>query len=1228
MELGPDHPGRVKQAARGTTTRRRREDLGSEHGREDLVCTPSLQGLFLYDDSPTVGDSSAVSADVDASRSTVGWDGITRSRPAAPCGNDQVSPLTTAENCSKAVAWSSSNVVGVPAQLPTARRNRWSISYGRETSESRSSSSRQFSGSSCPTARPCSESNNRRPRPRHERRVDDAYGGLYCTDDDLDTSAWDFVFPTESTGSASDVVRTQLTRVGKAPPERKELSVIDIIDQIEQEANSTGNVVAPPEGVNQEELNHSAEDSNEPPDPGALEGERERNNRLSDLLHLLTAFIFPAHKSAQETAMLADEDYRGLVHDASDSCPPSLSSGLAFPPSATMTSSSTLISPRHQWRMIEVLFRVMRRPRGPADASPLRIAELPGLLAGGVILRLLVRSIFIACPDGSRGSNETCKRVRTARDTSGQHLSLVKACRGLFDASKQAGADEFFFSSQVVKGLLGFVEQAAAHFASLLALEFFEMVNPDPSIGGLGEERDEIKNGGRDRTNSSGSERNTGETTTDCNLECTLLACVCDALTFAVGCLKNVSEGERLQRRLVQEGAVEALCKLVRSTRDVCHRYMSQDSDSQTFSCVSETPERQGILSADVAVVPKKSRAIHHVAALLRMEMIRHLAHSVALLRDLAVEKENHARFAAAGAVDTLCTILRPFSDQPDVVLNAARALAKLSRQEAMRRKLNADPSQVRSLLASLVEQGQNVHVQYYGLLETHAEEDEHGLSTIKQQDQRLELSGKCVAACVRLAFTLGNLTSTNDDNRQLIGIRLGGAESLPTLLQTTARAHLTAQEYLHATESLTVVDGPVSFGGAARAWTGESVSENSKWRRALERGCDCLQEMLVNIVRLLANIGVNRDVGSLVCRHAGLTIVEPLLGKCLEVFGLVEDGVFRRSPSPHSERHNRHGSQSEGENERAEQFDSGEELLLNVVSLVTNISFYGRGETIQDSSVDYNNEDRRERTSPQQRPEISIHTGRGSAEKTAEGSQPPYQNTLFTLASKARRDCGDRVVESLGEDVLCGHLVKVLLHPNTEAVAEAARAFGNFSRDPACREVMARRRADEVLVVLLSHARRDIVFAAAGALVNIAADPARKALFSRAEVGAGEKLARLVRRAGLADLGMAEIACQALHNLLTPLLSPGGVDEALGGAANRRQLSCTLKELFESCSSDALVDGRVSAEKSSEGEEGDGILEFGSFAATASALLGAIGEADRLGDPRYEELLVLQLNG
>ena len=71
----------------------------------------------------------------------------------------------------------------------------------------------------------------------------------------------------------------------------------------------------------------------------------------------------------------------------------------------------------------------------------------------------------------------------------------------------------------------------------------------------------------------------------------------------------------------------------------------------------------------------------------------------------------------------------------------------------------------------------------------------------------------------------------------------------------------------------------------------------------------------------------------------------------------------------------------------------------------------------------------------------------------------------------------------------VAGLLVSVLLQPNEEAIVEAARAFGNLSRDASVRILMTQRRVDELLVLLLGHANRDIVYTACGALINVASD-------------------------------------------------------------------------------------------------------------------------------------------
>ena len=140
--------------------------------------------------------------------------------------------------------------------------------------------------------------------------------------------------------------------------------------------------------------------------------------------------------------------------------------------------------------------------------------------------------------------------------------------------------------------------------------------------------------------------------------------------------------------------------------------------------------------------------------------------------------------------------------------------------------------------------------------------------------------------------------------------------------------------------------------------------------------------------------------------------------------------------------------------------------------------------------------------------------------------------------------------------DAICVSLLAVTVHANHEAVSEAARAFGNFSRDEDARRAMRRLGVVEALVLLLGHPARDVVFAAAGALVNAAVD-GRDVLW---EHKAHEELVAVVRRAGVQDLDLAAVACKALHNLLLDAAT-GAAAELLGAATHGRLLD-TLGEL------------------------------------------------------------------
>jgi hypothetical protein len=121
-----------------------------------------------------------------------------------------------------------------------------------------------------------------------------------------------------------------------------------------------------------------------------------------------------------------------------------------------------------------------------------------------------------------------------------------------------------------------------------------------------------------------------------------------------------------------------------------------------------------------------------------------------------------------------------------------------------------------------------------------------------------------------------------------------------------------------------------------------------------------CDFQLLVKLIRLIANLSISTDVGPLLATVPRVSVLVAILERALA--------------------------------------DRREELLLNAASAVTNLSFYLE----------------------------AAHRRTGGEGKEGEDS-----NVIFGELER-----------------VCGCLVGVLLHENEEAVAEAARAFGNFSRD------------------------------------------------------------------------------------------------------------------------------------------------------------------------------------
>ncbi|CAM9300125.1 unnamed protein product [Ectocarpus sp. 12 AP-2014] len=1072
--------------------------------------------------------------------------------------------------------------------------------------------------------------------PDYER---DGYGGLYGSDDDIDTTAWDPGSICSGTLGDHDEQETSPASpsLGSAGDDAQCLGQEFILDAIDNEVDLSrrdfGFDDDDEEDVAGQSYTQSIPDddrSDGPPDPGALEGQRERSARLTGLLQMFSRHL--DHANEEERARGSHTDGAKRENQGS-----------------TDVGASTA-------RALVVLSRVMDRPLRAADASPTTVTELPALLAARLVVALVLR-LPLPPPRSSKPTEE--EDVAEGDGWSARQQLLVKACRHMFEVSKKPDADEAFFSSGAVTGILEFVELSASHLDSMSGASFRknpererkrpELESVEYSIACIGDA--DAHNSSNRTSCSSSSTADDSNASSDRDLGGCVwhVGGIYDSLTFSVGCVKNISAEQGLRDRLVQAGSIRALCRLVRSTRDLCsrcersqkqqeeaiqtslRRVPTTENEEQT-KAADDVKESADLGGGEVGIGEQDEKGLDCVD-LLRRRVSPLLAQAIGLVRDLAVDETND-RVRAAGFVSTLCSIFRPFRNHQDVVLNTARALARLSLHQPTRGLITSEPGHVRDLLAAFLEQGGEIDAGFKSIEEGY-KDSSRGTSTTAavapvEHRQHWDNQGKRVATCVRIAFALGNLTSASDENRRLIGLRFGGAESLPAFLHTFSRAYLMAWECLCSVEThhAASMDG-ITETSSSSAWGARgtpAVVLGECWaRRTLRRACCGLEEMLVKAVRLLANISIHRDVGQRVCRHPGLVALEPLLGKCLELYVLYEDGALPQAGLCDQQGKrcwSQGGDWGSGAGPAEVATIPGEELLLNAVCLITNLSYYGptaanctaaspvgRAPPSFSSTGTPAGVSRVVGRSDGVEPSVSAALGR-----------PPQGNILFALAGKARRDVDEeqKMMASTGgsveksararpdgcfceevvgapalavtsqscrpatgsgeygggtggrtrEEVLCGHLVKVLLHPNAEAVAEAARAFGNFSRDPSCRRALTRRRADEVLVALIGHPCREVVFAAVGALVNVATDPACKALLCRESVGAGERLARLVRRAGLADPGMAELACQALHNLL---IEPGlGVHAVLGSPETFKKLWWTLKELMEACSCEA----------------------------------------------------------
>lgn len=146
---------------------------------------------------------------------------------------------------------------------------------------------------------------------------------------------------------------------------------------------------------------------------------------------------------------------------------------------------------------------------------------------------------------------------------------------------------------------------------------------------------------------------------------------------------------------------------------------------------------------------------------------------------------------------------------------------------------------------------------------------------------------------------------------------------------------------------------------------------------------------------------------------------------------------------------------------------DGGEELVLNAVCAMTNLSFYQRPENKAGG--------RSCGAALSVLLQWALGTGctthdDGHSIRYHKFKHPPCGLKTHVYDSPFQ-------VLAMGASTLLKHVTPLLLCDNEEAIVEAARAFGNFSRTADARAYMVGARVLEALVLLLDHSSTEVLY-------------------------------------------------------------------------------------------------------------------------------------------------------
>lgn len=165
---------------------------------------------------------------------------------------------------------------------------------------------------------------------------------------------------------------------------------------------------------------------------------------------------------------------------------------------------------------------------------------------------------------------------------------------------------------------------------------------------------------------------------------------------------------------------------------------------------------------------------------------------------------------------------------------------------------------------------------------------------------------------------------------------------------------------------------------------------------------------------------------------------------------------------------------------------------------------------------------------------------------KDALVSEELVLNTVSTLNNLSYYNSAESVVQQRQVEIT-EMLISLLMPENMDAMVEATRVFGNFSRTKEVRTLLAEQKVDEIMIALLDAGERETVFTACGVLINLMIDENIKPKLK--EEDGIKKLVDVLRDFGKHDWQLSSMVCQILWNYSDKITSSSetfGDQEAL----------------------------------------------------------------------------------